>query len=232
MIAEIVAIGSELLTPFRQDTNSLFLTKRLNDLGVEVSFKDVVGDRRPNLTLVARTAIERSEIIIFMGGLGPTEDDLTREAVADALGLKLKRNPDLVADLYKRFASRRVSMPDNNMRQAEVILGAEILPNANGTAPGQFIEGAQDGSPRYIFLLPGPPHELKAMWDEQCHPILRERLPRAYIATRELRVTSLGNHRRRPHCPDLHQAQKRGDHDPRQSRRGPTASQIPWTLHA
>ena len=192
MIAEIVAIGSELLTPFRQDTNSLFLTKRLNDLGVEVSFKDVVGDRRPNLTLVARTAIERSEIIIFMGGLGPTEDDLTREAVADALGLKLKRNPDLVADLYKRFASRRVSMPDNNMRQAEVILGAEILPNANGTAPGQFIEGAQDGSPRYIFLLPGPPHELKAMWDEQCHPILRERLPRAYIATRELRVTSLG----------------------------------------
>ncbi len=192
MIAEIVAIGSELLTPFRQDTNSLFLTKRLNELGVEVSFKDIVGDSRQNLTQVARTAIERANIVLFMGGLGPTEDDLTRESVADALGLKLKRNPDLVADLYKRFASRRVSMPDNNMRQAEVILGAEILPNANGTAPGQFIEGAQDGSPRYVFLLPGPPHELKAMWDEQCQPILRERLPRAFIATRELRVTSLG----------------------------------------
>lgn len=192
MIAEIVAIGSELLTPFRQDTNSLFLTQRLNDLGVEVAFKNIVGDDREHIAEVGRTAIGRSHIVVFTGGLGPTEDDLTREAVADALGLKLRRNPDLVAELYKRFASRRVSMPDNNMRQAEIIGGAEVLPNPNGTAPGQFIEGAQDGSPRYVFLLPGPPHELKAMWNEQCHPILRERLPRAFIATRELRVTSLG----------------------------------------
>jgi nicotinamide-nucleotide amidase len=192
VIAEIVAIGSELLTPFRQDTNSLYLTQRLNELGVEVAFKNVVGDDRQNLEQVGRNAIQRSNIVIFMGGLGPTEDDLTREAVADALGLRLKRNPDLVADLYKRFASRRVTMPDNNMRQADVIAGAEIIPNANGSAPGQFIEGAQDGSPRYIFLLPGPPHELKAMWHDQCHAMLQERLPRAYIATRELRVTSLG----------------------------------------
>jgi nicotinamide-nucleotide amidase len=192
VIAEIVAIGSELLTPFRQDTNSLYLTQRLNELGVTVSFKNIVGDTRADLAQVARTAIERSHIVVFTGGLGPTEDDVTREAVADALGLRLKRNPDLVAELYKRFASRRVSMPDNNMRQADVILGAEVIPNANGSAPGQFIEGAQDGSPRYVFLLPGPPHEMKAMWDTQCQPMLRERLPRAFIATRELRVTSLG----------------------------------------
>ena len=192
MIAEIVAIGSELLTPFRQDTNSLYLTQRLNEIGVEVAFKNIVGDDRENLVQVARNAIQRSNIVIFMGGLGPTEDDLTRESVAEALGLRLKRNPDLVAELYKRFASRRVTMPDNNMRQADVILGAEIIPNPNGTAPGQFIEGAQDGSPRYIFLLPGPPHELKAMWHEQCHVMLRERLPRTYIATREMRVSSLG----------------------------------------
>jgi nicotinamide-nucleotide amidase len=192
VIAEIVAIGSELLTPFRQDTNSLFLTQRLNELGIDVAFKNIVGDSRENLAQVARIAIERSHIIIFMGGLGPTEDDLTREAVADALGLRLKRNPDLVADLYKRFASRRVTMPDNNMRQADVITGAEVIPNPNGSAPGQFIEGAQDGSPRYIFLLPGPPHELKAMWNEQCHLALRDRVPRAYIATRELRISSLG----------------------------------------
>ena len=192
MIAEIVAIGSELLTPFRQDTNSLYLTQRLNELGIEVAFKNIVGDDRKNLVEVARTAIARSNIVLFMGGLGPTEDDLTRESVAEALGLRLKRNPDLVAELYKRFASRRVTMPDNNMRQADVILGAEIIPNPNGTAPGQFIEGAQDGSPRYIFLLPGPPHELKAMWHEQCHIMLRERLPRTYIATREMRVSSLG----------------------------------------
>lgn len=192
MIAEIVAIGSELLTPFRQDTNSLYLTQRLNEIGVEVAFKNIVGDDREHLVEVARNAIQRSNIVIFMGGLGPTEDDLTRESVAEALGLRLKRNPDLVAELYKRFASRRVTMPDNNMRQADVILGAEVIPNPNGTAPGQFIEGAQDGSPRYIFLLPGPPHELKAMWHEQCHVMLRERLPRTYIATREMRVSSLG----------------------------------------
>jgi nicotinamide-nucleotide amidase len=192
VIAEIVAIGSELLTPFRQDTNSLYLTQRLNELGVEVMFKNIVGDNRENLAQVARTAIERSHIVIFMGGLGPTIDDLTREAVADALGLKLKRNPDMVADLYKRFASRRVLMPDNNMRQADVITGAEIIPNANGSAPGQYIEGEQDGSPRYIFLLPGPPHELKAMWNDQCQQLLRDKLPRAFIATRELRVSSLG----------------------------------------
>lgn len=192
MIAEIVAIGSELLTPFRQDTNSLYLTQRLNELGVEVAFKNVVGDSRENLAQVARNAIGRSNIVIFMGGLGPTEDDLTREAVADALGLRLKRNPDMVAELYKRFAARRVSMPDNNMRQADVIAGAEVIPNPNGSAPGQFIEGAQDGSPRYVFLLPGPPHEMKAMWNDECQQILRERLPRAHIARRELRVTSLG----------------------------------------
>lgn len=192
VIAEIVAIGSELLTPFRQDTNSLYLTQRLNELGIEVAFKNVVGDDRENLAQVARNAIQRSHIVIFMGGLGPTEDDLTREAVSDALGLRLKRNPDMVADLYKRFAARRVTMPDNNMRQAEVIEGAEIIPNANGSAPGQYIEGAQDGSPRYIFLLPGPPHELKPMWNDQCHQILREKVPRVFIATRELRVSSLG----------------------------------------
>ncbi|ABF41141.1 competence/damage-inducible protein cinA [Candidatus Koribacter versatilis Ellin345] len=192
MIAEIVAIGSELLTPFRQDTNSLYLTQRLNEMGVEVAFKNIVGDSRANLASVARTAIARSHIVLFMGGLGPTEDDLTREAVADALGLRLKRNPDLVAELYKRFASRRVTMPDNNMRQADVIAGAEIIQNDNGSAPGQFIEGEQDGQPRYIFLLPGPPHELKAMWNEKCHHTLRDRLPRAYIATRELRISSLG----------------------------------------
>ncbi|HEY3929046.1 MAG TPA: competence/damage-inducible protein A [Candidatus Koribacter sp.] len=192
MIAEIVAIGSELLTPFRQDTNSLYLTQRLNELGIEVAFKDVVGDSRSNLATVAGIAVQRANVIIFMGGLGPTEDDLTREAVAEALGLRLKRNPDLVAELYKRFASRRVTMPENNMRQADVIAGAEVLPNANGSAPGQFIEGAQDGSPRYIFLLPGPPHELKAMWHDQCQQMLRDRVPRAYIATRELRITSLG----------------------------------------
>ena len=119
MTAEIVAIGSELLTPFRQDTNSLFLTEKLNQLGIEVAFKTVVGDRISQLTSVARVALERCDVVIFMGGLGPTEDDVTREAVAQALNLPLRRDPDLVSNLYKRFAARRIKMPENNLKQAD-----------------------------------------------------------------------------------------------------------------
>src|SRR5881275_1594496 len=132
MNAEIIAIGSELLTPFRQDTNSLFLTDRLNELGVEVRFKTVVGDSRGDLVTVARIAISRSDIVIFMGGLGPTEDDLTRECVAEALGIELQRDPEIIAELYKRFASRRMKMPPNNDRQADVLAGAEVLANPLG----------------------------------------------------------------------------------------------------
>lgn len=191
VIAEIIAIGSELLTPFRQDTNSLFLTQRLNELGVEVAFKGIVGDRRANLARAAKIAIARADIVIFTGGLGPTEDDVTREGVADALGLRVRRDPDLIAALYARFAARRVTVAENNMRQADVLVGAEILQNPNGTAPGQYIEGANDGHPRWVFLLPGPPHEMKPMWDEQCMPRLRAALPQAFIAMRELRTTGI-----------------------------------------
>src|SRR5690242_4029039 len=145
MDAEIIAIGSELLTPYRQDTNSLFLTDKLNQLGVEVRFKTVVGDRRKDLVVVARLALSRSEIVIFMGGLGPTEDDLTRESVAEALGIEMKKDPDIIAALYKRFAERRVKMAPNNERQADVLAGAEVLPNSNGTAPGQWLDTQFEG---------------------------------------------------------------------------------------
>ena len=127
MNAEIVAIGSELLTAFKQDTNSLFLTGKLNELGVKVDFKTVVGDRRINLVSAIRIALSRANIVILMGGLGPTEDDLTREATADALGLNLNRDPEIVAWLYARFASRRIKMAENNLKQADVIAGAEVL---------------------------------------------------------------------------------------------------------
>ncbi|HET9365538.1 MAG TPA: molybdopterin-binding protein, partial [Candidatus Angelobacter sp.] len=106
MNAEIIAIGSELLTPHRMDTNSLFLTAKLNELGVEVSFKTVVGDRRADLVSAARIALARADVVIFMGGLGPTEDDLTRECVAETLGRKLQRHARIVEDLRARFASR------------------------------------------------------------------------------------------------------------------------------
>jgi competence/damage-inducible protein CinA-like protein len=192
VIAEIVAIGSELLDPFHQDTNSLYLTGKLNVLGVEVAFKSVVGDNIRHLTDVARVAISRADIVIFMGGLGPTEDDLTRECVAAALGREVHRDPVLITELYTRFAQYRRRMPENNERQAEVIEGAEVLRNARGTAPGQWIDAEVDGWPRYIMLLPGPPHEIKPMFDEQCAPRLAAKLPQSFIATRHLRIAMIG----------------------------------------
>ena len=192
MLAEIVAIGSELLTPFRQDTNSLFLTEKLNELGVSVAFKDVVGDSREHLASVARIALQRTDIVIFMGGLGPTEDDLTREAVADALGVELKRDPDILANLYKRFAERRIKMPDNNSKQADVLPNAVVLPNPRGSAPGQWLEGSVEGKNRIIILLPGPPWELKPMFEEQCVERLLAKLPPFYMASRELKIAMMG----------------------------------------
>jgi len=190
--AEIVAIGSELLTPFRQDTNSLYLTEKLNQLGVEVIFKTIVGDNREHLTGAASLAVSRAEIVIFMGGLGPTEDDLAREAVADALGLELQRDPAIVASLEQRFAARGWKMAPNNIKQADVLTGATVLPNANGSAPGQWMSGKYEGRERIIVLLPGPPHELKALFEEQCLPRLRAKVPAQFIATRELKITGLG----------------------------------------
>ncbi|HUJ96410.1 MAG TPA: competence/damage-inducible protein A [Terriglobales bacterium] len=189
--AEIIAVGSELLTPFRQDTNSLYLTEKLNELGVEVIFKTIVGDSRNHLAQAASMALARAEIVIFMGGLGPTEDDLTREAVAESLGLELRRDPDILARLEQRFASRGMKMSANNAKQADVISGAIILPNADGTAPGQWICGKYDGRERIILLLPGPPHELKALFLDQCQERLRAKLPPQSIATRVLKVAMM-----------------------------------------
>jgi competence/damage-inducible protein CinA-like protein len=190
--AEIVAIGSEMLTPFRQDTNSLYLTAKLNELGVEVIFKTVVGDNLEHLTQAASLALSRAEIVIFMGGLGPTEDDLTREAVAHALGLELRRDPAIITALEQRFAAHGWKMAANNIKQADVITGATVLPNANGSAPGQWLSGKYESRERIIILLPGPPHELKALFEEQCLSRLRAKLPAQFIATRELKITGLG----------------------------------------
>jgi competence/damage-inducible protein CinA-like protein len=190
--AEIVAIGSELLTPFRQDTNSLYLTEKLNELGVDVVFKTISGDDRTHLTNVAEIALSRADIVIFMGGLGPTEDDLTREAVADALGLELKRDPEIIETLQERFASRKIKMSPNNAKQADIIAGATVLPNSLGTAPGQWLSGKLDGRERIVILLPGPPHELKRLFDEQCVERLRNKLPPAFITSRVLKIAMMG----------------------------------------
>ncbi len=192
MNAEIIAIGSELLTPYRQDTNSLYLTEKLNQMGVEVCFKTIVGDSLENLMQAATVAFSRADLIIFMGGLGPTEDDLTREAVAAALGLPLRRDPAIMTWLEERFAAHGWKMAANNLKQADVIAGATVLPNANGSAPGLWISGKFDGQAKIMMLLPGPPNELKALFEEQCVARLRAKLPEQFIVTRELKITGMG----------------------------------------
>jgi nicotinamide-nucleotide amidase len=192
MKCEIIAIGSELLTPFRQDTNSLYLTERLNDLGIVVAFKTIVGDRRKDLTSAIRTALGRTDIIITMGGLGPTEDDLTREAWADALGIKLKRDADIVGQLYARAAQRRWQLTENNLKQADMLPEAQMLENPRGTAPGQWLDTVFGEHRKLGVLLPGPPNEIKPMFDEQCMPRLREIVPQRFIATRTLKAAMIG----------------------------------------
>jgi nicotinamide-nucleotide amidase len=188
MIAEIIAAGSEMLTPFRQDTNSLYLTAQLNELGVSVAFKTIVGDNLKDLTGAARVALERADLVIFSGGLGPTEDDLTRQAAAAALGVGLRRDPQLLTAMYKRFAARRMKMPENNARQADVIEGAEVMLNANGSAPGQYIDTVVGRHRKIVVLLPGPPKELEPMYQAECRPRLAATLPERYMARRMLRM--------------------------------------------
>jgi nicotinamide-nucleotide amidase len=174
------------------DTNSLYLTEQINQLGAEVIFKSVVGDDFARLVTAAQHALFRSEIVIFSGGLGPTEDDLTREAVAEALGVSLRRDPEILTAIEQRFAARGWKMSPNNAKQADVIEGATVLPNPNGTAPGQWLSGNIEGHERIVILLPGPPHELKALFETECRERLRAKLPTAFLATRVLKVAMLG----------------------------------------
>jgi nicotinamide-nucleotide amidase len=190
--AEIIAVGSEMLTPFRMDTNSLYLTEQLNLLGIDVIFKSIVGDNLRHLVAAVQHGLFRSDILIFSGGLGPTEDDLTREAVAEALGLTLRRDPEILTRLEQRFAERGWKMSSNNAKQADVLDGAAVLPNPNGTAPGQWLSGNFDGRDHIIVLLPGPPHELKALFEAEVRERLRAKVPPAFLAIRTLKIAMLG----------------------------------------
>jgi nicotinamide-nucleotide amidase len=157
--AAVIAVGSEMLTPLRIDTNSLFVTEQLNSLGIDVVFKGVVGDDRMELATAVKTALSRVDLLVLSGGLGPTDDDLTREVVAGVLGLPLHEQEAITERIRQRFASRGWTMPEINRRQAMVPEGAEVLDNPNGTAPGLWIEHDR----RTLLLLPGPPRELKPM---------------------------------------------------------------------
>ena len=187
MDAEIIAVGSEMLTPERLDTNSLYLTAQLNNLGVEVVAKSVIGDDRDRLADAIARALGRSAIVILSGGLGPTEDDVTREAVAQALGRALVFHADIAEALEQRFAAMKRKMSEINKRQAFVIEGAEVLPNDRGTAPGLWVTA--NGA--VAVLLPGPPHELKAMFEQQCLPRLSAIAPKQAIRIACLRVTGM-----------------------------------------
>jgi nicotinamide-nucleotide amidase len=166
--AEIIAVGSELLTPFRSDTNSLFITSALNEIGIAVTAKLIVGDRRDELASFVRVSLERADLLVLTGGLGPTEDDVTREAVADALGVAVDENLPIVEKIRARFAARGMEMPAVNRKQGHVLRGAVVLPNANGTAPGQWIEHGA----KALLLLPGPPREMRPLLES----VIAERL--------------------------------------------------------
>lgn len=188
MNAEIIAVGSEMLTPQRVDTNSLWLTGKLNDLGVEVTQKTVIGDDRGRLAAAVSTALDRVPLLLVTGGLGPTEDDVTREAVAQALRRRLLFSQEICDWIEARFQRLGRQMAPINRRQAFLIEGAERLPNPHGTAPGQWL----DLPGGMVLLLPGPPRELKPMFEEHCLPLLRERLPQSFIRTRFFRVAGMG----------------------------------------
>ena len=187
MRAEIIAIGSELLTPYRLDTNSLFLTDGLNQVGIRVVHKAVVGDSLDDMRASFQHALESADLIVAGGGLGPTDDDRTRDAIADLLGRKLQLDESVlrhIQELFRRFG--RV-MPEINRRQAMVPEGATVLPNPRGSAPGLWLET----NGQIIILLPGVPSELRAMFEQEVRPRLAKLAHDERLFTRDLRITGL-----------------------------------------
>jgi nicotinamide-nucleotide amidase len=188
MDAEIIAVGSELLTPSKTDTNSLWLTEQLNRIGIEVKLKTIVGDDRARLEETVRDSLRRSDIVIATGGLGPTEDDITREVSARAVGRELVFHADLVEDLRERFKRWGREMPEINKRQAFVIEGADILPNPNGSAVGMCLETGG----KFFVVLPGPPRENQPMFENHVLPKLRGAAGEIFVKRKILRVSGLG----------------------------------------
>ena len=186
--AEIVAVGSELLTPEKTDTNSLWLTEKLNEAGVEVMLKTIVGDDEARLEETIRDAVKRSDIVITTGGLGPTEDDVTRQVSARAVDRGLAYHQELEDHLRERFKSWGREMPEINKRQAYVIEGSDILPNPNGSAVGMMLELAG----KLLVVLPGPPRELMPMYENFVAARVRGLAGGIVVRRRVLRVSGMG----------------------------------------
>jgi nicotinamide-nucleotide amidase len=186
--AEIIAVGSELLTPEKTDTNSLWLTEKLNDIGIDVKLKTIVGDDAARLEEAIRDAVKRSDVVITTGGLGPTEDDLTRQISAKAISKELVYHDEIEAELRRRFRLWGREMPEINKRQAYVIEGATVLPNPNGSAVGMFVRLEE----KFLVVLPGPPRELKPMFETHVLPTLRDAAGDVFVRRRLLRVVGMG----------------------------------------
>lgn len=188
LTAEIIAIGSELLAPDRSDTNSLWLTEKLNQIGIEVKLKTIVGDDDVRLEEAIKDAVRRSRVVITTGGLGPTEDDITRKVAARALGRRLLLDEEVLDWIRNRFQSFGRPMPERNSRQAMVVDGAEVLDNPNGTAPGLFLEHEKTS----VILLPGPPREMRPMFENFVLPKLALKAGNLRVMRRVLRVAGMG----------------------------------------
>ncbi len=178
MTAEIICVGTELLLGNIVNTNAAFLSEKLAYLGINCYFQTVVGDNRDRLLSVINTALSRADILIFSGGLGPTEDDLTKETVAEALGKKLIRDKWAEQEIADYFALRGRIPTDNNWKQADVIEGCDILYNKNGTAPGIFVSEGE----KTVILLPGPPLELKSMFTDSVMPKLQQKCGQVFYS--------------------------------------------------
>lgn len=189
MRAAILAVGSELLGSRRLDTNSLFLTATLRRFGVDTAFKAVIGDHEGEIAAEVGRLVRRFDLLLVTGGLGPTADDLTREAVAAALDRGLSRRDELVDELRRRFASFGIEMPEVNKKQADVVDGAEVLPNPRGTAPGLRIDAT--GEMATVFLFPGVPDETRGLVADHLEPWLVEHAGEATTETRVLKIACL-----------------------------------------
>ena len=191
MLAAILAVGSELLGTERLDTNSLLLTRLLEQHGVELRRKAVIGDSIEEMAAELRLCLERADLVLVTGGLGPTADDITREAVAAVLGRALREDAEVVAAIERRFASLGWRMPEVNRRQGLVIEGAEVLPNAHGTAPGLLVATAGARGTAHVFLFPGVPRELERMIASSLEPWLAARSGGVARETAVLKVACL-----------------------------------------
>jgi competence/damage-inducible protein CinA-like protein len=185
MNACLIAVGSEMLTPFRVDTNSLVVTERLNQIGYDVRLKAVVADDVDELAKVVEGALAWADVIILTGGLGPTEDDITRDAIARVLNLSMEVDERIVDRIRERFARRGLTMPDINRRQGLVPHGATVIENRNGTAPGLWLERGRTA----IVLLPGPPREMTPMLDAVIRDRLTPRTDGRGLFRRVLKIT-------------------------------------------